>query len=336
MKTVTVSAGLVVVLAVGLAGCATDSPDADAGTATTPAADAVEITNCGTTLTVAAPPRRALAMEQNATEILLSLGLADRMIGTSYQTDPVLPDLADDYAAVPVLADLYPNREAVLDAAPDFVYSTFTSAYGPEAAGPRADLAALDVPAYLSRFACEDPATGESTVDFDGIFAEITEIATIFGVTGRGEALVADQRGRLDAAIAEATAPADTSLLWYYSGTATPYVAGSGGLPDAISTQLGVTNAYGDAEQTWPAGSWEEIAARNPDVIVLADLTRGGDGDSAQAKIDYLRSNPTTAELDAVKAGRFITVSGSSMDPSVRSVTAVEAVAAGLAQLTDS
>ena len=46
---------------------------------------------------------------------------------------------------------------------------------------------------------------------------------------------------------------------------------------------------------TWPAGNWEQIAARDPDWIVVADLTRGGDGDSAQAKIDFLRSNPLTA-----------------------------------------
>jgi iron complex transport system substrate-binding protein len=335
MKTVTVSACLSLVLAATLAGCAGDSPG-DGGTSNDAASPGTgtEITNCGATLTIGEPPQRALAMEQNATEILLSLGLADRMIGTSYQTDPVLPELADAYAEVPVLADLYPNREAVLEAAPDFVYSTFTSAYGPDAAGPRADLAALDVPAYLSRFACEDPATGEPTVHFDGIFAEITEIAAIFGVTDRGEQLVADQQDRLRAATEAAPASGDTDLLWYYSGTATPYVAGSGGLPAAISELLGARNAYGDAEQTWPAGSWEEIAARNPDVIVLADLTRGGDGDSAQSKIDYLRSNPTTAQLDAVKGDRFIVVSGSSMDPSIRSVTAVEAVATGLAELT--
>ena len=143
--------------------------------------------------------------------------------------------------------------------------------------------------------------------------------------------MVAQQRERLKAATAGTRT--DTSVLWYYSGTSTPYVAGAGGVPAAISTLLGVRNVYGDADQTWPAGSWERIAQLDPDVIVVADLTRGGDGDSAAAKIDYLRSNPTTAQLGAVKAGRFITVSGSSMDPSIRSVGAVEQVSAGLAEL---
>ncbi|MDR7320995.1 MULTISPECIES: ABC transporter substrate-binding protein [Catenuloplanes] len=326
MKTVVISV-LAVTLAV-TAGCARSEGGA-APAASAPSAPAV--TSCGMPLTITAPPRRALTLEQNATEILLTLGLADRMAGTSYQTDPVLPELTAAYDAVPVLAKLYPNREAVLAAKPDFIYSTFTSAYATDAAGPRADLRELGVPAYLSRFACEDPATGETAVGFDGIFAEIEEIAGIFGVAEKGARVVADQRARL-AATAGAGRP-DTDVLWYYSGTTTPYVAGQNGLPAALSAHLGVTNAYGDADQTWPAGSWEEIARRNPDVIVLADLTRGGDGDSAQSKKDFLTSNAVTKNLDAVRNNRFVTVSGSSMDPSIRSITAAEQVAAGLKEL---
>jgi iron complex transport system substrate-binding protein len=323
MKTITIRAAVVGAALALTAGCGS--------AAATPAprgsgAGAASVTSCGLPVTVAAPPQRAITLEQNATEIMLSLGLGDRMIGTSYQTDPVQPSLAEAYTKVPVLAKLYPSREAVLNARPDFLYSTFTSAYAADAAGPRTDLAGLGVPAYLSRFACED---GPADFSFDGVFAEITEIATLFGVPERGVALVADQRARLAAA---PKGPAGTTVLWYYSGTKTPYVAGAGGVPAAISAHLGVRNVYGDADQTWPAGSWEQIAARNPDVIVVADLTRGGDGDSARSKMDFLRANPLTAKLDAVKAGRFITVPGSAMDPSVRSAGAVEAVGAGLAR----
>ncbi|MBE1490642.1 ABC transporter substrate-binding protein [Plantactinospora soyae] len=302
-------------------------------------ASAVQLSNCGLPLTVTTAPKRAITLEQNATEIMLSLGLADRMAGTSYQTDPVLPQLRPAYERVPVLAKLYPSREAVRAANPDFVYSTYTSAYAPDAAGPRADLARLGVPAYLSGFACENPADAIPTVSFDGLFGEIRDIATIFGVRERGEKLIREQQDRLDAArgTAATTLPSTTtargtgpSLLWYYSGTTTPYVAGRGGVPDAISSLLGSRNAFADTAQKWPAGNWEEIAKRNPDVIVLADLTRGGDGDGAQSKIDFLRRNPVTSKLAAVVAGRFITVPGSSMDPSVRSVEAAELVGAGL------
>ncbi|SDZ67319.1 iron complex transport system substrate-binding protein [Asanoa ishikariensis] len=320
MKMVFITAGLCAALAVG--GCADGPVPAPAASAAS-----VDLTNCGLPLHVAAPPKRAVTLEQNATEIMLSLGLADRMAGTSYQTDPVLPALRPAYDKVPVLAKLYPSREAVRVASPDFVYSTYTSAYAPDAAGPRADLAKLGVPAYLSPFACENAADATATVSFDALFGEIRDIAKVFGVPSRGEQLIREQQDRL----AGATVPAsDTSLLWYYSGTTTPYVAGHGGVPDAVSTLVGARNAFGDASQKWPAGNWEEIAKRNPDVIVVADLTRGGDGDSAQSKIDFLRKNPVTSTLDAVAAGRFVVVPGSSMDPSIRSVEAAELVGAGL------
>ena len=76
-------------------------------------------------------------MEQNTTEIMLTLGLADRMAGTAYRTDPVLTELKRDYDKVPVLAAQYPGREALLAAKPDFVYSMRASAYAPDAGGVR-------------------------------------------------------------------------------------------------------------------------------------------------------------------------------------------------------
>ena len=79
----------------------------------------------------------------------------------------------------------------------------------------------------------------------------------------------------------------DKKLMWYYSGTKTPAIAGRGGLPDTISGFLGAGNAFSDIAQQWSEGSWEKIAERDPDVIVLADLTRGGEGDSAEAKMRF-------------------------------------------------
>ncbi|GAA4195574.1 ABC transporter substrate-binding protein [Streptosporangium oxazolinicum] len=296
-----------------------------------------ELTSCGLPLKVAAPPRRAVSMEQNATEIMLTLGLADRMVGTAYRTDPVLPDLKADYDKVPVLAAQYPGREALLAAGPDFVYSMRASAYAPDAGGARKDLAGLGIPAYLSSNDCEDPGLIPSSVTFDAIFGEIGDIAKIFGIPERGESVVADLRKRLDTAKTMAKdvtgASPDVKLMWYYSGTKTPAIAGRGGLPDTTGTFLGAGNAFSDITQQWSEGSWEKIAERDPDVIVLADLTRGGDGDSAEAKMSFLRSDPVASRLTAVRKNRFIVVPGSAMDPSIRSVSAVEQVGKGLRDL---
>jgi iron complex transport system substrate-binding protein len=309
---------------VALVGCAGPPPPD-----VVPAAAGTTVQSCGATLEFAEPPRRAVALEQNATEILLSLGLADRMAGTSYRTDPVLDELGDDYDRVPVLAERYPSREALLTAEPDFTYSTFASAYAADAAGSREDLAALGVPAYLSAHSCEGRAPGPVT--FEAVEQDITDIGTVFGVPDRAEELVATQRARLEAA-APAT-PSGRSVLWYYSGTSTPNVAGSGGLATTMSDVLGLRNAFDDAGQAWVGGSWEEVAERDPEIIVLADLTRGGEGDSAQSKIDFLRTHPVASQLRAVRDDAVVVVPGSTLDPSIRSVAAVETVGAWLREV---
>ncbi|WP_236256223.1 ABC transporter substrate-binding protein [Streptomyces hygroscopicus] len=333
MKTMRIKGLLgVCLLLPGLAACGA-SGTASSGAPNAARSSGAVTTSCGLDMRVPAPPKRAISLEQNATEIMLSLGLADRMVGTSYQTDPVLPSLAAEYKKVPVLAKQYPNHEAVLAKEPDFLYSTLSSAYADEAAGPRADWKKLGVPAYLSVHDCETVKLTADEVRFDTIFNEVKDIAAVFGVEQRGEKAVKDLRVRLDRAVRAAPKNTGAKLMWYYSGTTTPHIAGHGGLPSTVSKQVGVDNAFDDIRQKWPAGNWEEIAERDPDVIVLADLTRGGDGDSAGAKKRFLRANPVTSQLDAVRNNRFIVVPGSAMDPSIRSVSLAEELSKGLTAL---
>lgn len=291
------------------------------------------ISSCGAEVTVPRPPQRAISLEQNATEIMLSLGLADRMAGTSYQTDPVLPELSGQYKKVPVLADQYAGHEATLAEEPDFLYSTLSSAFADDAAGPRADWKKLGVPAYLSVHDCEEPGLTPDGVHFEAIFDEIEDIAGAFDVRQRGEKVVEGLRTRLNQAVRTVPKDIDADLMWYYSGTTTPHIAGHGGLPSTVSELAGLDNAFDDIAQKWPEGNWEDIAERDPDVIVLADLTRGGTGDSAESKKKFLRAHPLTSQLSAVRENRFIVVPGSAMDPSVRSVGLVEELSKGLAGL---
>ena len=49
-------------------------------------------------------PEHAVSLNGHTTEIMLSLGLANRMVGTAYNDDPILPELQADYDRIPVLA----------------------------------------------------------------------------------------------------------------------------------------------------------------------------------------------------------------------------------------
>ena len=89
----------------------------------------VSIENGGTFTTYTHSPKRAFTMNQAATQIMLALGLHDRMVGTAFLDDAILEEYADAYAAIPVRTTGYPSRDELIDAKPDFVYAAFESAF---------------------------------------------------------------------------------------------------------------------------------------------------------------------------------------------------------------
>ncbi|PZR53134.1 ABC transporter substrate-binding protein [Xylanimonas oleitrophica] len=325
-------------LTTALAGCG-----AAQGSAPQTAADAqgypLTYTSCGTEVTVDGPPQRAVSLNQSATEIMLRLGLADRIAGTAYETDPVPEDIADEYAGIDLLTDGLLKHETLLEAQPDFVYSSFASFLTTENAGSRDELHRLGIPTYLTEFDCTYHEAVEGGATFDMLFDEITDIGRIFDVEAAAERLVEEQRSIIEAGLETAENIEGTPrIVWFYStaaSSATPSVAGPGGLPQTVTEMLGAENVFADASTKWPEVSWDEVAVRDPDVIVLADLTRGYPGDTAQEKIDFLKNDPLTSTMDAVREDRFIVVPGQYMDPSVHSVQAVPTVAQGLVSLAD-
>ncbi|NHC14766.1 ABC transporter substrate-binding protein [Motilibacter deserti] len=338
MKTVATRAAAVVACTLVLTACGGTDAAAPAGTAASSAAAGYPVTisdDCGRDVVLDSAPEQAVTLEQGATEMLLSLGLADRMAGTSYLTDPVLPALQADYDKVPVLAAQYPAPEALRAQEPDFLYSMLPSAFTADVAGTRDELAELGVPAYVSRMNCEDPKLS-APFSFEGLFREVRDVAAAFDVRDRGEQLVRTQQDKLDAAAqAAAQVEGEPSVVWFYSTyNGTPIVAGPGGVPDAMGDLLGARNAFDDLGGSWVEASWEEIADRDPDVIVLADLTRGKPGDSASDKRQLLAADPVASKLTAVRQDRLVALPGSALDASVRSADAVAQLASAMADMS--
>lgn len=293
------------------------------------------MTNCGQQVIHSAAPRRAVTLNQSAAEIMIKLGLADRIVGTGYEIYAVPEDMAASYGRIPLLSapGQEMKHEALLGAQPDFVYSSFASFFTPQQSGSREELHELEVPTYLTEFDCTYHEA-VSDASFELLFDEYRDLAAIFDVPSSAERLIEQQRAIVDGGVQTAQGIEGTpTVMWFYSTYAgTPWAAGPGGLPQHVSDLVGVKNVFDDASTKWPEVSWDEVAVRNPDIIVLADLTRGEPGDTASEKMDLLRSDPLTRELDAVKNGRFIVIPGHYMDPSYGSALAVPALAEGVIQ----
>ena len=320
---------VVVLPLLALAACA-GGPAGSSPSAPPTASDAafapVTVDDCGTTVTVEQPPQRVVTIKSTSTEMMLALGLGDRLVGTAFADGPVPDAWAEAAADVPVLSDKVPGQEALLEVEPDFVYAGWESNFSADGAGDRATLAGLGIQTYVSPAACKEKGYMPDPLTFDQVFGEIREVASFFGVQNRAEALVAEQQAQLDAV----QKPAEpTTALWYSSGTDTPYVGAGIGSPQMVMDAAGLTNVFADVHDTWTSVSWEKVVEADPDVLVLVDAT----WNTAADKITMLESNPATRELTAVREHRYVTVPFPASEAGVRSASAVTSVAEQVAAL---
>ena len=301
--------------------------------------------NCGQKITYTHAPKRAVALGQNSAEILLLLGLQDRMVGTAFWPSKVLPQLADANAKVKLLTVEMPRLESILAEDPDFVAAALPSLIGPNSkVAKREDFEKMGVPTYLSPGTCLASGTAKDAYGSRGqlwspelAYREIDDLSRIFDVPARGQALIADLKARVEKArqTAEKAGLAGKSYLFWFSSpspSADAYVAGKNSASGYIATVLGGRNAVTN-ETEWPTMSWESIIATQPDVIIVATLDRNRwELDKPEAKIKYLTTDSATREMPAVKNGAIVVMDGSAMNPSVRTIYGAEQVAQSLAK----
>jgi len=281
------------------------------------------VDNCGTEVTFSAPPERVVTIKSTSTELLLALGLGDRIAGSAFADGPVPAQWQQD---IPVISEQLPAPEPVLALEPDFIYAGWESNFSADGAGERTALGNLGINTYVSPAACRTPGYQPDPLTFEDVFADIEEMGRIFGVEPQAERLAAAQRNQL-----QAIEPDNRGLsaLWYSSGSDTPYVGGGTGAPELVMESAGLRNVAADVDQAWSPLSWEVVAERNPEVIVLVDSSWS----SVRKKIGVLEAHPVISQLDAVREGRYLVVPFAASEAGVRSVETVQSLVDQLVEL---
>lgn len=301
------------------------------------------ITNCGQTVSFDKAPEKIVSIGQGMTEILFSLGLADKIAGTAVWVGPVLPAFADVNKTIKRLADNDPSFESVVGAEPDLVAAEFEWHVGTQGSvGKREQFSSLGINTYVSPADCvakinTDGGDGvrRELFTMDLIYQQIGELAQIFDIQDRGDALIADLKTREAEAVASIGAAKLSALpvvFWFSSkevqGDA--FIAGKNSAPAYILKTLGATNVV-TTEEEWPLVGWETIAQANPSVIVIATMDRRRyAADDPAVKINFLENDPVTSQLDAVKNKRFVEMDAQSMNPTIRTIDGIEILAKGI------
>jgi iron complex transport system substrate-binding protein len=303
-------------------GQAVDATDTTTGTETVAFVDA---DNCGVSTEYTAAPERAVTLTSNATETMLELGLADRMAGTAYMRGrEIAPAYTDSYSQVPILSSEQPTMEQLIDVAPDFVYSGYPDGFSEKTGHTRTQLAEIGVDTHLHPEGC---ATGP--VDVDDIFTEILTIGDIFDVRERAEESVAALRERLDVVRERVGDTEPVSVFLYASGIDAASTTGGHSMATALIEAAGGENIFADVPERWMSVSWEQVAERNPDVILVREegTTPQYQSPSVATKIADLASVPVIADTPAMRNEAFSTITLSQLQPGPYSVDGIEHLA---------
>lgn len=270
--------------------------------------------NYGREVTITGKPTKVLTLGPNCTELFAALGLSDYVVGRSLinHSRGALPEYADAVDAIPQLNYASATREAIISSGADFIYAIDWE-IGDEGCNIE-EVENYGMTVYVN-----------SATTLEEQYQEILDIGKIFDVEDTAEQFVDDQKKRI-AAVQETVAGEEpVKVLVYDSGNDGVFTCSGTNFESLLIGLAGGENIFSDLdEKQWVTVSYEEVLARDPDVILIHDY----DSPSVEEKIAEIKANPTLSQLDCVKNERFAVISLESVLPGDRMAYAVESLAA--------
>lgn len=285
------------------------------------------VQSCDRQVTFDDVPQAAISNDVNLTEMMLVLGLADKMVGytgiSGWKT--LDEEMRAGVEQLPELSAKYPTKEVLIGADADFFFAGWN--YGMKVGGEVTPetLAPFGIDVYELTESCIH-ISEKDKASMDDMYNDLLNLGAIFKVEDKAEALVDGYKAEL-AAFTDALETGEEPLrvFVYDSGEDTPFTAGLYAMPTALIEAAGGTNIMNDFEKSWGTVTWEAVVERNPEVIVIVNYGSV----TAEEKRAFMMSNPAFADLDAVKNDRFVTLEYVEATPGPRNIKAVQKLAAG-------
>lgn len=288
------------------------------------AAAETTVQSCNRSVTFDAPPERAISNDVNLTEMMLVLGLADRMVGytgiSGWKT--LDEEMRAGVDALPELSAKYPSKEVLVGADADFFFAGWN--YGMKVGGEVTPetLAPFGIKVYELTESCTH-IMNKGKASIDDMYVDLLNLGRIFGVEDRAQALVEGYKADLVTFTDSLEAGNPLRVFVYDSGEDAPFTAGRFAMPTALIEAAGGRNVMDDFGKSWATVTWEEVVERNPEFVVIVNY-----GDvTAEQKRDFMMSNPAFADLEAVKNDRFVTLEYVEATPGPRNIQAIKSLA---------
>ena len=245
------------------------------------------------TFTYTEVPKKVVSLASPATEMLLALGLEENIAGYAFQENVIPEKYQDAFNSLYQITDGWDlSLEQIVALEPDFMMFWNGS------------------PDYTYEFlSSSNIGTYTMTSDIDGakiesVYDDFTNMGKIFHVEDRAAEIISEMKAKIDP-VKEAmkdVEPVSVAYIDAYSSEESVFTAGDALVAD-IFRAAGGENVVNDTTDPWLNISWETIAAANPEWIVIGVYEGAEDADYW---IEYLKTNPATATMDAVVNEKYI------------------------------
>ncbi|CAM3594923.1 ABC transporter substrate-binding protein [Parendozoicomonas haliclonae] len=283
----------------------------------------VTIENCGRTVTFEKPVRNAIVNNVNMAEMVHALGLKPYIKAMTGVTGPVElhTDFAEKMGDIPELSPRGPGLELLVRHKPDLFFWGWS--YGVNAGGAITPerLEQYGIHSYILEESCIRERDDVPDASLDTLYHDLTNLSLIFGHPENGEALVTDFKNRI-ATIQNKVADQPKPKVFLFDGTPNDLVtSGSKGMGHAIIEAAGGINVAAEMSTSWAFTSIESVMRWNPDYLIFRQ-----DAGMEQA-IQSVKDHPVLGRLEAVRKGRYTSLTYSEMVPGVRVIESIERVA---------
>lgn len=283
------------------------------------------IQSCDREVTFDAPPKAAVSNDVNLTEMMLVLGLRDRMVGytgiSGWKT--LDEEMRAGVSELPELAEKYPSKEVLVGADADFYFAGWN--YGMKVGGEVTPetLEPFGVKVYELTESCIHIGD-KPKVSMEDMYNDLLNLGRIFGVEDTAYDLVAAYKLELDRITSSIDAGEKPRRVFVYdSGEDKPFTAGRYAMPTALIEAAGGVNVLDDFDKSWARIDWETVVDKNPEVVMIVNYGSV----TAEQKRDFMKNNPALASIDAVKNNRFVTLDYVEATPGPRNIKAVKKLA---------
>nr|WP_173645099.1 ABC transporter substrate-binding protein [Pseudovibrio stylochi] len=283
---------------------------------------AVTVKSCDREVDFNQPPKAAVSNDVSLTEMMLVLGLQDRMVGYSGVSGwrTLDAELRKGVKKLPELSKRYPSKEVLVGAGADFYFAGWN--YGMKVGGEITPetLAPFGIKVYELSESCIHIGPKDK-VSLNDMYRDLLNLGRIFGVEARAEELVAGYKQELAALKDSYPRPEKPLKVFLYdSGEDKPFTAGRYAMPTAMIEAAGGVNIMDDVQKSWTLVGWESVVERNPDVIIIVNYGEV----TAEQKIEFMKNNPAFSELNAVKNDRFVVLEYVEATPGPRNIRAIK------------